>query len=223
MMPLQINKKILIYLFIFFILTTITNTKLSYDFYKIKKFNIIGLDENEISKLYGDFEIFKDKNIFLFDQKNISEAIESFKTVEAFKIKKIYPSTLNIEIKKTKFLALVKINGIDYLIGANGNLIEDQNEILELPFVFGNINVDNFLNFKKIIDKSKFEYDTIKKLYYFKSNRWDIVFKDELVIKVPNNLTAEKLNLIFDIVNKKNFKNIKSFDFRQKNMLIINE
>ena len=56
MMPLQINKKILIYLFIFFILTTITNTKLSYDFYKIKKFNIIGLDENEISKLYDTLD-----------------------------------------------------------------------------------------------------------------------------------------------------------------------
>ena len=222
-MPLQINKKILIYLFIFFILTTITNTKLSYDFYKIKKFNIIGLDENEISKLYGDFEIFKDKNIFLFDKKDISEAIESFKIVEAFRINKIYPSTLNIEIKKTKFLASVKINGIDYLIGANGNLIEDQNEILELPFIFGSINIDNFLNFKKIIDKSNFEYDNIKKLYYFKSNRWDIVFKDGLVLKMPTNLTIKKLNLIFEIVNKKNFKNIKSFDFRQKNMLIINE
>ena len=47
MMHQRISKKLFIFLFIFFILGTINNSKLSYDFYKVKKFNISGLNEVE--------------------------------------------------------------------------------------------------------------------------------------------------------------------------------
>ena len=46
---------------------------------------------------------------------------------------------LNVEIKKTELLALTKKNGKDYFVGANGNLIEINDNIPELPFIFGNI------------------------------------------------------------------------------------
>ena len=66
MMHQRISKKIFIFLFIFFILGTINNTKLSHDFYKVKKFNIIGLNQIEEKKLYDDFKILKNVNIFFF-------------------------------------------------------------------------------------------------------------------------------------------------------------
>ena len=100
-MPQRISKKILIYLFVFFTLVTINNTRISNDFYKIKKFNISGLNKIETSKIYDDLIIFKNNNIFLFNKENISEKIYSNNFVEKFKIFKLYPSTLNIEIKKT--------------------------------------------------------------------------------------------------------------------------
>ena len=53
-MPQRISKKILIYLFIFLTLVTINNTNLSNDFYKIKEFNISGLDTVETEKIYDD-------------------------------------------------------------------------------------------------------------------------------------------------------------------------
>ena len=155
MMPQRISKKILIYLFVFFTLVTINNTKISNDFYKIKKFNISGLNKIETSKIYDDLIIFKNNNIFSFNKKNISEKIYSNNFVEKFKIFKLYPSTLNVEIKKTKFLAITKKNNKDYLIGTNGKLIEIKDTISNMPFIFGNINVQNFLKFKKAIDKSK--------------------------------------------------------------------
>ena len=149
--------------------------------------------------------------------------IYSNNTVEEFEIDKIYPSTLNIEIKKTKLLALTRKNGNNYFVGANGNLIEINDNVLELPFVFGKIDIDNFLYFKKIIDNSNFDFNNIKNLYYFKSNRWDILTKDGLNIKMPNNLTVEKLNLISKVIKNQNLNNVELFDFRQNNMLVINE
>ncbi len=218
----RISKKIIIYLFIFFTLVTITNTKLSNDFYKIKEFNVDGLNTLETKKIYNDLKIFENKNILFFDKKIISEKIYSNKIVEKLEVFKIYPSTLNIEIKKTKFLAITKKKDNNYLVGANGNLIKIYNISSELPFIFGNVNVDDFLNFKKIIDNSNFEFNKIKNLYYFKSNRWDVIMKDGLTLKLPPDLTVEKLNLIFKIIKSNNFKDDKVIDYRQNDMMVIN-
>lgn len=223
MMHQRISKKIITYILIFFILVTITNYKLSSNFYIIKNLNINGLNKIETEKIYNELLVFKDTNIFSFDKKNISQRIYSNNIVEEFKIYKIYPSTLNIDIKKTKFLAITNKNNDNYLVGSNGKLIEMKNTSLDLPYIFGNINVNNFLNFKKIIDKSKLDFNEIKELYYFKSNRWDIVTKNGLTIKMPNKLDKKKLDYILNIITKDNFKDIKIIDFRQKSMMVINE
>ena len=70
MMHQRISKKIIIYLFIFFTLVTVTNRNLSNNFYLIKEFNINGLNTIETRKISHDLKIFKNINIFLFDKKN---------------------------------------------------------------------------------------------------------------------------------------------------------
>jgi len=92
-----------------------------------------------------------------------------------------------------------------------------------MPFIFGNINVQNFLKFKKAIDNSNFKFNEIENLYYFKSNRWDIKTKEGLSLKLPSDLTVQKLNLIYEIIQKKNFSGNKTLDFRQSNMMVIDE
>ena len=178
MMHQRISKKIIIYLFIFFTLVTVTNRNLSNNFYLIKEFNINGLNTIETRKISHDLKIFENINIFLFDKKDISEKIYSNKVVEKLNVFKKYPSTLNIEIKKTKFLAVTKKGNSNYLIGANGNLIKVDSANSDLPFIFGNIETNDFLNFKEIVDNSNFKFNDIENLYYFKSNRWDVTMKN---------------------------------------------
>ena len=223
MMHQRISKKIIIYILIFLILATITNRQLSYDFYKIKEFNINGLDQLETEKVYNDIKIFKNINIFLFNKKDVSKIIYSNKIIKEFDIVKIYPSTLKVKIKKTKFLAITKKNSIDYIVTSNGNLIKIKDTNLGLPFIFGEIDVNNFLYFKEIIDISNFEFKKIKDLYYFKSNRWDIITKEGIILKMPPNLTVKKMNLIFEVVKNNIFSGVKIIDFRQNNMMVINE
>lgn len=222
MMHQRISKKIIIYLFIFFTLVTITNRNLSNNFYLIKEFNINGLNTIETRKISYDLKIFKNINIFLFDKQNISEKIYSNKIVEKLNVFKKYPSTLNIEIKKTKFLAMTKKDKSNYFIGANGNLIKVDSANLDLPFIFGNVETDDFLNFKKIIDNSNFKFNDIENLYYFKSNRWDVKMKNGLTLKMPPNLTLEKLNFIFKMIQRNVFDDNKIIDYRQNNMIVIN-
>ena len=223
MMPQQISKKITVYLFFFFTLATINNVKIANNFYKIKQFNISGLDKTETQKIKDSLIIFKNNNIFLFKKENILRKIYSNKFVDSLKIFKIYPSTLNIEIKKTKFLAITRKDDNDYLIGTNGKLIKTNSSIKDLPYIFGNISVKNFLEFKKIIDDSDFRFNELENLYYFKSDRWDLETKDGLSLKLPSELTVRKLNLIYKIMKKNEFKKNKIFDFRYDNMMVIDE
>ena len=222
MMHQRIGKKIFIYLFIFFILVTITNKKISLDL-KITEFNITSSYDLDIKKIQSDLKNFSNINILSFNKKEIIDIIKRNKAVEEFKVLKVYPSTLNFEIKKTKFLAITKKNNLDYLVGANGNLIEIDDETYNLPYIFGKIDVKNFLIFKDLIDNSKIKFDNIENFFYFNSNRWDIVNKQGLILKLPNNITIEKLNLIHKIIKDERFKNLKIIDFRQNDLMVINE
>ena len=108
-------------------------------------------------------------------------------------------------------------------MGSNGKLIKINMTNPDLPYIFGNVDVNNFLYFKKIVDESNFEFKTIKSFYYFKSKRWDVVTENGLTFKMPLNLTVEKLNILNEIINKSEFDDFKIIDFRQNNILVINE
>ncbi len=221
-MPLQINRKILIYLFIFFILGTYTNKEFSnFNFPEIDSYKIEGLNVLENDQIFQDLSKIQNKNLFFLKQDEISKIINSNQIIESFSVFKHYPSSLNIVIEETIFLALTKKNGQDFYIGSNGNLIQTINKKTNLPFVFGNVEISDFLRLKKIIDNSNFNYDNIKNLYYFKSRRWDIETKDDLIIKLP----SKELNVSFDILSKiydnQKFKDIKVIDLRKENLVTL--
>ena len=220
----RISKKIFIYLLIFFILVTVNNINVSkFDLFKIKNLKIFGLEKVENDKFYKNIEYLKNKNIFFLDKKEISDNINSNKIVDEFFVFKNYPSEIKVEIKKTKFIALTKKNQQNYFIGSNGNLIRSDNSENNLPFVFGKIDVKNFLKIKNIIDNSDFNFDEIKNFYYFKSKRWDLETNEGLVIKLPLKGIEPSLNILTNLYKKKEYKDMKIIDFRQNKQIIINE
>jgi cell division septal protein FtsQ len=167
---------------------------------------------------------YKKKNIFFIDSLEISKNINSNNLVEKFWVFKEYPSTININLIKTNFLGIVKINNIDYLIGSNGKLIKKRNDqVIDLPFIFGSVDANDFLILKEILDKSNFDASKIENFYYFKLNRWDIKTKKGLVIRLPSEVNVNLLNTVNQIIEDENFKNIKTLDFRQTNQIITYE
>ena len=71
------------------------------------------------------------------------------------------------------------------MIGSNGKLIENKDFKSELPFIFGDLDISEFLKLKKKIDSSLFEFSEISNLYQYKSNRWDIETRNGNLIKLP--------------------------------------
>ena len=225
MMHQRTNRKIIIYLFLFTILASVNNFKyINSKLFKIDLIDISGLNEVENKNLYEIIKDYKNKNIFFLDNLEISKKINSNDLVEKFWIFKEYPSTININLIKTNFLGIAKINNIDYLIGSNGKLIKKRNDqTIDLPFIFGSIDANDFLILKEILDKSNFELSNIESFYYFKSNRWDIKTKKGLIIRLPSEINVNLLNKVTQIMQDENFKNIRFLDFRQENQIITYE
>jgi cell division septal protein FtsQ len=225
MMHQRTNRKIIIYLFLFVILASVNNFKyINLKLFKINLINISGLNDTENSNLYEKIINYKRKNIFFIDNLDISKNINSNNLVEKFWVFKEYPSTININLIKTNFLGVTKINNIDYLIGSNGKLIKKRNDqVIDLPFIFGSTDTDDFLILKEILDKSNFDSSKIENFHYFKSNRWDIKTKKGLIIRLPSEININLLNTVNKIIEEDNFKNIKILDFRQTNQIITYE
>jgi len=217
------KNKIIIYLLFLFILST-TSAKFINDqkalSSSVSKINITGLSEKKNLEILSNLNNFLYESIFVISKNEINKILEKNNIIQEFSIKKIYPSTLNIEIKPTKFIARVSNNG-QYLVGANGKLIEDKNNNELLPYIFGEFNSLDFLSFKQNIEKSIFSFSNLKTLYFFPSGRWDILTDSDILIKLPQEHIVASLNLSKKLIDNDNFKDNKFIDLRVKNHLVI--
>ncbi len=223
-MHLHLNKKILFYIIFLFLFGSINNINLrSINFLKIKNFEFSGLDNFNYLNFKKKIIDTNSKNIFFLQKNDIKKIVDKYNMIENIYVFKKYPSTLRIEIKNTKFLANTLNDGKFFLIGSNGKLIESKEINEDLPKVFGKFSYENFFKIKQEIDQSSINYEDIKNLFFFPSKRWDIEFKDGLLLRLPTQNVDLALKNSFQVLNSKNFKNIKSIDLRILNQIIINE
>ena len=187
-------------------------------FQNINNINITGLDIKNKIILLKEIENFNLNNIFLINKIDLKDKIELNTLVENYSIFKRYPSSLDINIEKTKFLAKINKNGQIFYIGSNGKFIKNTSLNNELPFIFGNPEVFEFFKIKQIIEKSKISYTEIKNLYFFPSKRWDLELRDNTIIKLPNDNINLALNLAIEFLNDHKF-----IDARIKNQIILND
>ena len=219
-----INKKnkIIIYLIILFILSTTSNkfseSRKNY-FSSINQINIEGLSSAKNSKILNELNSLLYENILFIEKKEINRVISKYNIVEEYSIKKVYPSTISIKIKPTKFAARLSNN--DQLVGVNGKLVDDKKNTSILPYIFGEFNSKDFLIFKKNIEKSKFAFAEFKTLYFFPSKRWDILTNDDILIKLPKDNYSKSLNLAHKVIGANDFKKKKLIDLRVNKHLVI--
>ena len=218
------SKKILIYFFLLLFVGSINNTNINnLKFINIKNVTVDGLGNEDNQIIFEKINNLNLDNIFLLNKKELSTEIESSSLVEKYYIFKRYPSTLNININKTKFLARISKNGKIYNLGSNGKFIENKYSNNELPFVFGNPKIIEILKIKKIIDESQISFKDIKNLYFFLSKRWDLELRNNIIIKLPNTNIKEGLKLASEFLQSSEFEDIKIIDARVLNQIILND
>ena len=220
-----IKEKIKKYWFIFLliIMSSTNNISLnSFKFDKIQNIKIIGLSIDENKSLLNEIKNLNLK-IFFINQNSIKNVLNLNALVENYEVKKKYPSSIEIKIDKTKFLAKINRNGKMFIIGSNGKLSSYDQQKINLPFIFGNPDIKEFLIFKKILDQSKFSYSQVENLYFFPSKRWDLRLKNNTLVKLPSNFSVEHLNDLYKFLENYNIEKFTVIDGRINNQIILNE
>ena len=217
------KNKIYIYLFIFFLLSTFNNIQIinsSFLKFNIDQIKVSGLSEKNNLEITKEIKKKLIENIFLIKKEFLLKILEKNNLINSFQIKKIYPNTIEVKIKKAEFLGITNIDGNLFFIGSNGKLIHYNESVKNLPYVFGKINVNDFIKFVKFVKKSKFDFNKIKEIYFFPSGRWDIKTLDDKLFKLPMKNIEFKLNLIYELYKNEQFKNEKVIDLRFKKKII---
>ena len=218
------SKNILIYFFLLLVVGSVNNVNLNnLKLRDINNINITGLEAKDKSILLRNIKNLNLNNIFSINRDNLINEIELNSLVEKHYVFKRYPSSLDINIGKTKFLAKINQNGQIFYLGSNGKFTKNNFSNNQLPFIFGNPDVIEFFSIKNIIDKSKISYTEIKNLYFFQSKRWDLELKNNTIIKLPNENINLALNLALEFLYKNEFKDNKIIDARIKNQIILDD
>ena len=169
-MQKQISKKIFLYLFIFLFLGTPNNKMLlELSIKDSNGFEILSLSKFDDIEIVRELSNHKHENLFLLEKEKIKKIIKKNKIIENYNIYKKYPSDLVVNFEKTELLAVTQMDGVNFYIGSNGKLIEVKNVEIDLPMIFGNFDLVEFLKLKDLIDESFFDFYDIKNLYYYKS------------------------------------------------------
>ena len=224
MMHYRKSKKILIYIFLLILVGSINNISLNnLKFHDIRNISIVGLDIKDKLILLKKINNLNLGNIFLINKNNLINEVELNSLVEKYFIFKRYPSSIEINIEKTKFLAKINKKGKIFYLGSNGKFTRYDYSDNQLPFIFGNPDVIEFFDIKKIIDQSQISYEEIKNFYFFSSKRWDLELKDNTIIKLPNKNKKFALKFALEFLHNKELKDNRIIDARIENQIILND
>ena len=220
------KNKFFLYLIILCMLTTISNKNFidkKKSITQIKNIKVSGLSKKNNLSIIADLNYLLSQNIFMIDERKITKVLNKNNLIHLFNVKKKYPDTVEIDLIKTDFIAITSHDNENFFIGANGKLIVYDNSKNNLPFVFGNVDFEQFINFKKIIDKSNFSFNDVESVYFFQSKRWDIKTKEDLIIKLPEKNLSDALNIAYKIQMNDILKKNKIIDLRISNHIIISD
>tara|TARA_B100000965_G_scaffold405991_1_gene442314 strand:+ start:248 stop:931 length:684 start_codon:yes stop_codon:yes gene_type:complete len=218
--------KIYFYLVLLLILLSIHNLNLVNNinnFFKIKKIILISNIEEALNQeISNSLDKYYSRNIFSLDSGDIKTMLDKFNIISEYKIKKEYPSVIKINLIETKILAYYFENNQKIYVGENGKKIRKKQIVSnDLPIIEGEVDIKKFLKLKKALINNGFKLNDFIIFYFNKSNRWDLVYNNQIIVKLPIDEINYSISLFKDIIESSNIDEIKIIDLRIKNRIVL--
>ena len=218
--------KIIFYIFLILFLSTFNNTnfhELKKNFFLIENIKINGLNEKLTLDINSKLEKYLRSNLLLLNKEFIQNDMNEFPFIEGYTIFKKYPSQIILNIKETELIAKTFDNNKIEYIGSNGKIIGENyyENKKKLPNVFGNFKTSELLRVFLLLENNNFMLSEITDLYYFNSGRWDVKFKNNLLIKLPINKLDNSINIAKKFIEKEKITGNIIIDLRVANQVII--
>ncbi len=220
------KSKLYLYLFFLIFLSSIFNFEFLENYqdkFSLKSININGVSLKEKKYIEEELNKLKNTSIFKITEDNVLEILTKFNFIESIYVKKIIPSSINVNLSRTSILGKTFINGEEFYIGKNGKYI-NSNQIYEkfnTPIVFGEFHIKEFLNLYNILNEQQLKIDSIEQYYFFKNRRWDLVFTNGLILKLPSKNIINSIKIYKKLLDNDNLKNTKIIDLRVIDQIIM--
>ena len=216
--------KLYFLIFILFFLSTYNpnSNKVSPSiFFPIKEILVENSMAINLDNLKFDLNFLINSSLFYLNREKILLIASNYDFISNIQLKKKYPNILKLTITEKIPVATQIIDKKKFYITKDNEKINfvDLKIYEDLPTIFGKYKNFNF--FYNDLEKNNFKINEIKAFYYFDVGRWDIVLRNEKIIKLPekNYLNIiSKINLMLD---DNNFNKYQVFDFRIKDQLIL--
>ena len=221
----KIDKKkyIFFYLVIFLILSSIHNSNFkNMNFFSIKKIDVVGLSESNNLLLENKLVDFIGYNIFTLE-KDSFKFINSLNLIKDYNIKRIYPNQLKVYLEPARAISVVKHINKSFVLGNNGKIIDLDVIPINVPKVTGTNDIKKVFQTLKMIDKSNFHIENIKKIEFFLSDRIDVELKNKKIIRFPMDYTIDNLNFALRLLNDDEYSKSKILDLRILNKVITHD
>ena len=220
------KKKIYFYLVSFLFISTIFNNNLISNLknvFKIREVEVENVKKEINENILSNTSFLKGENIFFVNKNFLIERLDKLNFIENINIKKKYPSTINIITQETSLIGITYIDQKKHFVGLNGKFIFEKDIInkKKLPVIFGKFNPDEFILLQKELLKQKVNLSHINRYYFHKNKRWDLYFKNNIIVQLPNKNYSKAIELFreFKISNKIASDTI--IDLRVENRLIL--
>ena len=207
----------------FFIFSTYNNkdNKNNFSFFfPIKKILIENNVAINLLELKSDFNFLIDTSLIFLNKEIFISTSDRHDFISSIQVKKKYPNTLQIKIIEKIPVAIQITNKRKFYITKSDEKINfiDISNYGNLPLIIGKHK--NFDIFYGDLERNNFKINEIKAFYYFEIGRWDIVLKNEKIIKLPKNYLdlLPRINLM---LNDNKLSKYKTLDFRIKDQLIL--
>ena len=216
------KKNFILLIIAFLFLNTINIKNKNFIFGNIEDIKVIGLDHHLNKSVKENLKYLNDREILSINKEELSKQISNYNYIENFKVSKLYPHNLILTLKQTTFLASTLKQNKKYLIGSNSKLIDYDifSNHNDLPTIYGNFKIEDFIILKNKIKNSPLEFNNIKNFFFYPSFRWDIENKNNITIKLPYKNIDEALIQAKKIIDSNNLEG-DTIDLRIKNQVIL--
>ena len=193
--------------------------------YVLKTIEISNLNYLDKSEILHYLNSYKDKSIFLIPLNDISKDIKRNKWIKTIKISSNYINTLKIYIEEVEPFGIYENNNQKILFSSDLIFLEIIRYKQDYPELITFFGEDSIINSKKLLNKFDKEfYDMIESVFYIEKRRWDILLKNKILLRFPENKIQNAImnyKKIYANFSNKDLKVIKSIDLRISDQAII--
>ena len=193
--------------------------------FKIDKIQILGIKNIPKETIIKIVNNEKKSNIFNVNLLNIYNNLKNNDWVEELYIERVLPNTIKINIKEKEVIGIWQYEMSNKLITKNGETISTANINkfkIDLPIIHGNHANKNANSILEILETNKVLAKNIWSLDYVNNRRWNLHFKQGIIVLLPSKGVLKAWNEIIKLQKNYDVLNLglTELDLRNPNKIL---